>query len=81
MRSSEPTITGRVPAPGKTFLLAACLALFGVAGPASAGQRASGQPCQEIVAACRNAGFVQGGGNGETGSNSIACSPSCRERR
>jgi arylsulfatase A-like enzyme len=63
MRSSEPTIVGRAPAPGKTFLLAACLALLGAAGVGPAAQRPSGQPCQEIVTACRNAGFVEGGAN------------------
>ena len=64
MRSNETTIIRRAPAAGKIFLLAACLALIGAAGTESAAQRASGQPCQEIVAACQNAGFVQGGNKG-----------------
>jgi hypothetical protein len=40
---------------------------FGGAGAASAAQRASGQPCQEIIAACQKAGFVAGGVNKGSG--------------
>ena len=43
--------------------IALLLIFCGGAGVASAAQRASGQPCQEIIAACQKAGFVAGGVN------------------
>src|SRR5579859_165298 len=49
----------------RAFGVALCLALVGAAGTVSIAQRGSG-PCQEIIAACRSAGFVErGAGRGD----------------
>src|SRR5579863_8708492 len=49
------------------FRLFACAALMGLGAALGASARTAAEPCQEIVAACERAGFVQGNAREGTG--------------